>query len=272
MMESSVSPYADARKKKIAESFSLSSGNYDNRAAVQLQIAKKLARALEGVSLPPSPRILEIGCGTGFLSVELLRLNPGGRFIFTDLSSKMTKKCRDNLAQTLTLKDQKVNFSVMDGERLALKGEFDLAAASLAFQWFDDVADSLKSIANCLSNSGVLLFATLGSDTFNEWRTVHDELNFPCGLLNFPSAKELKDSIPENMTGNIFEERLVASRPNGLAFLQDLKAIGATFPSQGYTPLSTGNLRKALKLYDSKSAGTVNATYHALFGIFKRKG
>src|SRR3546814_17743195 len=61
---------AMARKQAIRQAFG-SATRYDQEAHVQREVAIRLAERIAGLSLPPNPRILEIGCGTGFLTSAL---------------------------------------------------------------------------------------------------------------------------------------------------------------------------------------------------------
>ena len=45
-----------------------------------------------------SPRVLELGCGTGLFSRHLLRRYPEGRFVLSDAAPAMIAECRRNLA------------------------------------------------------------------------------------------------------------------------------------------------------------------------------
>jgi len=256
------------RKAKIAASFSASADNYDALAEVQRLAAKKLAGKFDAASLTVSSKILEIGCGTGFLGSELIAKAPKAFFLLTDISLKMLRKCHSNLASS---SPAELNFAVMDGEFPATKSKFDLVAASLAFQWFNDLGSALERIADCLTESGTLIFATLGNNSFSEWRSACDELGLPCGVPAFPARETLESLIPPSLTGNLAEEHLKIRRPDCLTFLRELKIIGAGSPAPAYKPLAAGQLRKAAKLFDLKCEKHPEITYHLLYGIYKKK-
>jgi len=101
-----------ARKAAIARSFDSAARSYDAHAPVQRRVARQLARHIASLPLPARPRILEIGCGTGFLSGALFARYPEGRFVFTDLSPAMARRCREKLAR----RGGHAQFAVMDGE------------------------------------------------------------------------------------------------------------------------------------------------------------
>lgn len=255
------------RKAKIAASFSASADKYDALAEVQRLAAKKLAGKSDAASLPVSSKILEIGCGTGFLGSELIAKAPKVFFLLTDISLKMVRKCRLNLATS----PAELNFAVMDGEFPATKLKFDLIAASLAFQWFNNLGSALERIADCLTESGTLIFTTLGNNSFSEWRSACDELGFPCGVPAYPALESLESLIPHSLKGNLSEENLKIRRPDCLTFLRELKSIGAGSPAPAYKPLAAGQLRKAAKLFDLRCKKKPELTYHLLYGIYRKK-
>ena len=64
------------RKDRINRAFGGAADRYAHTAKLQRVTAGILADRIGGFSLPAGPRILEIGCGTGFLT-ELLRKTLG---------------------------------------------------------------------------------------------------------------------------------------------------------------------------------------------------
>ncbi len=65
------------RKQRIRRAFD-NATCYDEHARVQRHIADRLALRIAALSMPRKPRILEIGCGTGFLTDALSKLIPDG--------------------------------------------------------------------------------------------------------------------------------------------------------------------------------------------------
>ena len=109
------------RGAKIAARFGGSAGIYDRHASLQARVARRL-----GALLPASraPRVLEIGCGTGFFTQHLLRRYPDGDFLITDIAPEMLAICR----QRVTINGRALHFALLDGEVDAANG-VQLAAA-----------------------------------------------------------------------------------------------------------------------------------------------
>ena len=105
-------------KSKIADNFSNYHKHYSRKAILQRKIAQTLAEILPDLE---HPRILEIGCGTGFLTQHLFTKYPDGVFDITDLSKSMVGYCQRRYQHS------SAQFFVMDGERPEkLKSRYDL--------------------------------------------------------------------------------------------------------------------------------------------------
>src|SRR3954471_23949042 len=61
-------------KAAVAAAFSKAAHTYDDDADVQRNAAQGVTERIGALPLPSNPRILEIGCGTGFLSATLNKL------------------------------------------------------------------------------------------------------------------------------------------------------------------------------------------------------
>lgn len=236
-------------KARIAQAFSRAVNTYDQAAIAQKTIASRLVEKVTTLPLPPQPRVLEIGCGTGMLSRLLLQRISVGEWILSDLSPVMIQHCKREIA------DSRVRWHIMDGESPDLPPRsFDLIVSSLAFQWFADLPGALQRLRTLLSPGGHLMFATLGRDSFIEWRRAHQTLGLTCGLRVFPPT------LPACV--NTEEERFLFIQHNALTFARNFKEIGAQTPAAGHTPLSPAQFRALSRLL---GAG-FTVTYHVLFG------
>ncbi len=228
----------------IAQSFAASAPSYDAHAEPQRAVAGRLARLLPDLI---APRVIELGCGTGLFSRHLMARYPDGRFTFSDLTPAMLDQCRQALAPS-----ERVTFEVIDAGCLNGEGEFDLVALSMTLHWLTDPLASLQRLRGLLSPRGVLLYATLGSGCFAEWRDVLAREALPSGLIEMPP-----------LPGLIAEERLV-SDGGALSFLRAMKAVGGLTPRPGYRPLPPGALRRAIRTLDAQHGGRV--TWHIVYG------
>jgi malonyl-CoA O-methyltransferase len=249
-----------ARKRAIARSFDAAVRSYDSNARVQRRAARALATRIAELPLPAAPRILEVGCGTGFLSSSLMARFRDGRFLFTDLSPAMARASRSKLARR-----GDAGFAVMDGEAPAVAARFDLVASSFAMQWFLDLPKALAQLASCLRPGGQLAFATMGAESLREWRALHGEAGLAFGGLDFPSAAELSAMAEQaRLRGTVTEERIKRRYADAATFLRELKALGAGTPGPGAAGLGAADMRRLLR----RGGSGFTVTYHVLYGVF----
>lgn len=243
------------RKDRIKDSFAAQADVYDAAADLQWLVAERLAERIMA-AMPRNPeRILEIGCGTGFLSARLIEAFPEARPTLTDIAPSMLARCRARLGN-------RPDYRVMDGERPeGLIGGYDLIVSSLAFQWFVDLPGALTRLTELLAPGGRLIFATMGRDTFNEWRTAHDRLGLNCGTPVYPGLEDFPwPALP--FTHHGAEEMILHPYADGRDFVNSLKLLGASEPAPGHRPLSTGAFRKLLAEFPSD----FEMSYHILYG------
>lgn len=253
---------SDSRKTSIARAFAAAAAGYDGAALAQRRIAARLGQRIAALSLPADARAVEIGCGTGFLTERLLASQKQAAWEITDIAEAMVGHCAARFPGRAV-------FRVMDGEAPDLApASCDLIAASMAVQWFGDLPGSLGRLAACLKPGGRLVFATLGAETFTEWRAAHAEAGYRPGSLDFPSAAELQALWPGGGQGSVREERLAVWHADGRSFVRGLKDIGAQTPQPGHRPLPPGAFRKVLRRF---SEGC-RVTYHVLYGDYVRGG
>jgi len=234
------------RSAEIAARFGARAESYELHAGLQRAVADRLARLLPELA---SPRVLELGCGTGLLSRHLIKRYPQGSFVLTDVAPAMIAQCRRNLAPSGT---QHISFEVMDAGEAGGHAELDLIVSSMTLHWLADPVASLERLRQFLAPGGVMLYATLGTDSFAEWRAV---------LASEGLASGLADISP--LPGLLEEERLVPDADT-LSFLSRMKAVGGLTPREGYAPLTPGALRRAIRATDARFGGRI--TWHIVYG------
>jgi malonyl-CoA O-methyltransferase len=260
------------RRQRIAARFGRAD-EYDAHSDVQREAATRLAARVAELPLPAGPRVLEIGCGTGHLSERLAERLPSGRFLFTDLAPEMVARCRARVAGGRLA----AGFAAMDGEAPAAReGAFDLVASAMTFQWFEDLASSLARLFRRLARGGHIAFATLGSETFREWRAAHAAVGASSGAIAFPSAEEVRASTAAAANAGLDAVRLervecISHHPDAQSFLRGLRAIGATVPHAGHEPLAYTSLRSVMRQLESASADGVRVTYELVIASIQKE-
>ena len=234
------------RSAAIARRFGAQAASYEDNADLQRAVAKRLARWLPQLE---SPRVLELGCGTGLLSRELVERYKDGSFVLSDLSPAMLDQCRANLQSPRGIP---VRFELLDANIPNLDRRFDLIAMSMTLHWLADPLPALQRLRGLLNPGGALVYATIGGTSFPEWREVLVRETLPSGLIDIPA-----------LPGIVDEERLVVDADT-LSFLRRMQAIGGLTPKEGYAPLSPAALRSAVRSADKTHGGRI--TWHILYG------
>ncbi|QCE35084.1 methyltransferase domain-containing protein [Acetobacteraceae bacterium] len=239
----------------IKESFSKAE-NYDAYAVVQPIAADILAQTvLSRINPKNVHRILELGAGTGTLTLKIAPFFPKAEYLCTDLSKEMLKRAEK---KTRHLK-QNLSFLPLNMEELSqnlpdkqpLSGEFDLIISNLAFQWVKDRQSVLKTLHKNLSKNGSAFLTTLSQDSLKEWRDSCDASAYPCAIPQYPSCKMLEAEY-ETCKWKSYE--IEEKVKNALSFLKGLKEIGATPKNLSLHQNNKQNLRNVIAFF--------NAHYH----------
>lgn len=257
-----------ARKRLIERAFSAAE-RYEEAALVQRETARILLSRIAARACPANARVLEIGCGTGFLTAGLVREGPvcqgtAGHLFVTDLSPNMVMRARQAAGA-----GQGRFFLAMDGERPCFDADarFDLICSNLAFQWFDNLGQSIVRLSAVLAPGGMLAFTTMAEGSFAEWRAAHDALGLASATPAYPAVADIARLVPAGMVVEIEDVHRTQQFAGGHAFLRHLKAIGAHVPRAGTRPLAPGALRKVMRAFDQSGA---RATYHVACCIMIR--
>ncbi|MEW9856176.1 methyltransferase domain-containing protein [Novosphingobium sp. M1R2S20] len=235
----------------VARAFA-AAADYDRHARVQRLVARELAHRIATLPLGSNPRVLEVGCGTGFLTQALRAEGLAGDWLITDVAPAMIERARSRLGSGLS-------YTMLDGERGTPDGgPFDLVCASLATQWFEDEPAALARWREWLAPGGHVMVATLGPGTFAEWRSAHAAEGHVPGTPAFTPLAALEALRPADpLTVDIYRERHADAR----AFLLALRGIGADTSASGHRPLSPGALRRVMRRFEA--AGAI-ATYEVV--------
>ncbi|WMD21136.1 dethiobiotin synthase [Achromobacter seleniivolatilans] len=250
------------RNDQVGARFGAAAGRYEDHAPIQRITAERLASDIAQLPLPPRPRILEIGCGTGLLTQALARQLGAADWTVTDIAPGMLAAAQRGPALPGTAR-----YALLDGEQpQALTGQYDLICSSLAVQWFSDLNTGLGRLAELLAPGGYLAIATLAEGTFKEWQAAHEAACLVAATPHYPPRTAIRPAMV-NLNGSVRSERLIQNHPDGLNFLKGLKGIGATTPAPGRPPLSAAQLRRVLTAFDEQGA---TVTYHLAYGMWKK--
>lgn len=233
----------------VAKNFSKSSEAYGDTAKFQKHSAEKIADlVLESVADKKVEKVLEIGCGTGFLTTKMITSYPESAFLISDISPQMLEVCKKSLP--LELLHDKISFLENDIS-LDVPGDgYDLIISALTFQWVKDLDKVFENIKEKLNPGGVFVFSTLVEGTFAKLR-----MSFDIAGADFPGPELLEtDDILELIDGwDSIDTRFEAYREEYetvFDFLKHLKSTGAV-NATGKT-VTPSVMRKVMKIYSEE--------------------
>jgi malonyl-CoA O-methyltransferase len=264
-------------KNRVARQFNRHVSTYDEYAVVQKRMAHRIMQTLSerGVG---AERILEIGCGTGYLTRLLAELYPSAEITAVDLAENMVRAARERLGNASSIR-----WLVGDAETMEWDRTFDLIVSNATVQWFGAPAYAFRILTNHLQTGGWIVFSTFGPDTFQElhrqFQKAEQALHLPAGMhglrLRSPAEWEriLRHAGLTNVGSIISWNRL--EYPDCYAFLQSIKRTGASYSVPATMSVSAQRclLREVVRRYNRiyRSENGVYATYQ-LVQIWGRKG
>lgn len=238
-------------KHKIADNFSKAATSYKDYAHIQKQVVQRLMR-YASVFEKDNIQILDIGCGTGFLTSHLKDYYPHAHITACDISNQMLQECQKSLGQ------ENISYLLCDAETYHFTQKFDMIASSMTFQWFDDISKTLLSYYSCLKEKGYILFSTLIGDTFHEWYDCLRQVGYNI------TPPIMQQAYPCDITERFILQEEFSS---AWAFLKMLKKIGA-FTLRDNHILSAPMLQEACKIFTKQYKNKV--TYESVIvKIFK---
>ena len=237
-------------KEAIRRRFERAAAAYDIFSVVQRGMAERL---VERIEREPSS-ILDLGCGTGYLTELLSKRFPQAQIVAVDFAPAMIELARKRVPSA--------RFLARDIEELEPEPDsYDLIVSNATIQWLTEPEQTLTRLAGSLSAQGELQLATFGPRTFWELDQILGELGCERGL-NLPPAQKWETLLAgagiSRIRAHSCEERF--SYPDCAAFLRSVKSSGA-----GYTPhvLAPGTLAEGMRRYDDRfsNGSGVTVTY-----------
>lgn len=143
--------------------------SYNQEAAVQKQIAEKLGELISMFGQQKFDRVLEIGCGTGFLTREILHRFGVGEYFLNDIADFVFAE-----TELLAFRQAQGTFRFIQGdaEKITFPGNFDAVFSASCFQWFHHFENFVSNIWNQMNPEGVLAFSSFGENNFREIKAI----------------------------------------------------------------------------------------------------
>ncbi len=239
-------------KKLVKQRFGKHLSAYNQNAKVQKQMAEKLLSYLDFERKYDS--ILEIGCGTGFLTKLAAE-----KLFYQDYNCiDIVPDCEDYIKKI----NSKIEFTPCDMEEFLNNTEkkYDLIISNASFQWIENFESFGKLLISKLNNGGVLLFSTFGQENYRE-------IFFTIGkTLKYKNRNEIKEIFKEYKT-SIEEEIRILSFNTPKDILKHLKSTGVNgIESTRWTKKDLADFENG---YNNICSGNPTLTYNPIYVMVK---
>lgn len=215
-------------KELIKRNFSRGAAAYDAEAILQKEMADRLIDLI-GPFCPT--RVLDLGCGTGYLTRRLAERFPLARVVGIDLAPGMIAEAREQNQRT------NIKYLVADGEQYN-DGQYDLIVANASLQWMK-VEKVFASVLKLLVPSGRFIFATFGPGTLAELRACGFRIN------DFPAPAKLEEGLKAFSRIELKTDLIKQTFPGVKELVGHLRSIGANSPLNcGQEPGKITGLKK----------------------------
>jgi malonyl-CoA O-methyltransferase len=274
-------------KKKLSRRFSKNAHQYDKYAVVQKHMSSHI---IDMIKEAKPEKILEIGCGTGYLTKLILDMFPSAQIRSVDIAPGMIKYARKNI------QSEHVNFECVDIEEMDLGiEEYDLVISNATFQWLNNLEKTSEKIIRALRNGGIMCFSTFGENTFNELRLSYDKAyrNAEQNIMinsnrntssdtsqttkkttsqKFFSQEEIRELYSDRYEGKLcVEESYEYHYFNScLEFFYSVKKVGANNCQKNSQECDINLINEMIQIYENefKFESGIRATYHKLYVMF----
>lgn len=239
-------------KEIVVRRFERSTDSYRQHAVAQSEIADELAALIRRCGLPSSPQILEIGCGTGLLSVSLGRLaeESGGELELWDIVDSrpipgVPFRCVDAETEIRDIPD----------------GKYSLISSSSTIQWFNSPARFIREAMRALRPGGLLALSTFAMGNLVE---VAQATGIFLPLMSEKDWRRTVDGLGEVLA--IYTKRKILYFDNPVKVFRHLKNTGVNALS------AKEPLLKSLDRYPREADGSCRLTYLPIFILLRKNG
>ena len=255
-------PECQLDKVKIKQAFTGAAERYDAFAGLQRQVGDTL---LEKHPLQPqSGRVMDLGCGTGYLSQKIAAQSDAHSLLAVDIALPMLQACRHkNQAHPAA-------YVCADAESLAFFSQsIQQIYSNLAVQWCQDLGAVFSRCQQILKPDGQLVFSTFAA-TLQELKSAWAGVDDYAHVNNFYTPLQIVDYLKRAGFVSIDYESISYQRvySSVLALMQELKAIGAHNVNAGRNrkPTPRAHLQQMIACYESSmEASGLLATYEIIF-------
>lgn len=231
-------------KVKVRKSFDRAASTYNASAVLQQEVASRLLERLDYIRVKPN-YVLDLGCGTGVITADILKRYPKAETVALDLAFNMLKKTQKHGKGWLSKKPRCV---CADAEKLPLKDHsIDLLISSLMLQWSNDLQVVFNGFQRVMAENGLLMFTTFGPDTLKEIRASWAEVDNTPHTSQFTDMHDIGDALLKaGFSDPVMDMEIITMSYDSVRdVMRDIKNIGASNAVQGRSKGLMGKQRLA---------------------------
>ncbi|PCH76128.1 MAG: malonyl-[acyl-carrier protein] O-methyltransferase BioC [Flavobacteriaceae bacterium] len=251
-------------KELVKKCFNKNFETYHEKAIVQQEIALELTDMLRDLGIESIDKLLEVGCGTGFLTQHLLADIEVSHYYLNDLAEVAYS---ENVALLNPRKEQQFIYVPGDAEKISFPKGLDAIVSTSTIQWFNELPCFFEKVNSVLNKKGLFAFSTFGPHNFREIKEASS-----IGL-SYRSLSELEQLLRPSFEILEAKEWLVEKKfSNPIEVLRHMKLTGVTGLKKSF--FGKEKLQAFIKTYQERFSNkdqSVNLTYNPMIIIAKKK-
>ncbi|MBN1969965.1 MAG: malonyl-ACP O-methyltransferase BioC [Candidatus Delongbacteria bacterium] len=243
--------YFKIDKELVKTKFQNCLETYHDEAIVQKKIAENLFFMINE-KIQQADRILEIGCGSGFLTDKLVKSFPESFFFINDIVDEYI-----NVVERLN--NKKMMYICEDMDIMEIPENLDLVVSASAIQWSDDLAKLISRVSKKLRKGGYFIFSSFGFRNFYQISDLAES------SLKYFSRDELEEMMSDFTNFEYSCEEITIYFDKAIDILRHQKNTGVN--ALPLKEMNAGKLMKFLREYEQKysSVDGVPLTYNPIY-------